>query len=189
VPARARRQAGIIEGLVVALAGASLFAAVGDPTAPLALLAPALLAVLAGVVAARLLVLWARLRLRVARRRGRVPALLSAAHLARRPERHRVVVVVTVAVALLSFAATAWDVAAKARDDTARDTVGAARVYSVTAAHPRALADAVVEADPSGRSMAVVRTSEPYADGRVELVGVQARLLPEIAVWRGRDRA
>lgn len=189
VPARARWQAGVVEGLVVALAGASLFAAVGDRAAPLALLAPALLAVLAGIVAARLLAIWARLRLRVARRRGRVPALLSAAQLARRPERHRVVVVVTVAVALLAFAATAWDVAAQARHDAAQDSVGAPRVYSVTAAHPRALADAVLTADPSGRSMAVVRTSEPYADGRVELVGVQAQLLPAIAVWRGQDRA
>jgi hypothetical protein len=141
------------------------------------------------VVAARTLAVWSRLRLRVARRRGRVPALLSAAQLARRPSSHRVVVVVTVAVALLAFAATAWDVAAQARRDAAVDTVGAARVYTVAAAHPRALADAVSKADPSGRSMAVVRASEAYADGRLELLGVQAHLLPEIAVWRGRDRA
>lgn len=189
VPERARWQAGVADGLAVALAGASLFAAISEPDGPLALLAPALLAVVAGVVAARLLAVWSRLRLRVARRRGRVPALLSAAQLARRPASHRVVVVVTVAVALLAFAATAWDVAARARQDAAVDTVGAAHVYTVSAAHPRALAKAVAEADPGGHSMAVVRVSEPYADGRVELVGVQAQLLPEVAAWRGQDRA
>ncbi|HET8684151.1 MAG TPA: FtsX-like permease family protein, partial [Micromonosporaceae bacterium] len=189
VPARADWRAGVAEGAVVALAGASLFAALADQSAPLALLAPALLALLAGVVAARLLGLWSRLRLAIARRRGRVPALLSAAQLARRPAAQRVVVVVTVAIALLSFAATAWDVAATARRERAEDTVGADRVYTVTAAHPQALADAVNRADPRGRSMAVVRSSVPYGGGHVELVGVQAQLLPAVTRWRGQDGA
>jgi len=189
VPARSNWRAGVAEGAVVALAGASLFAAAADRAAPLALLAPALLAVLAGVVAARLLGLWSRLRLAIARRRGQVPALLSAAQLARRPAAQRVVVVVTVALALLSFAATAWDVAATARRERADDTVGADRVYTVTAAHPQALASAVNRADPDGRSMAVVRSSVPYGGGQVELVGVQAQLLPAVARWRGLDGA
>jgi hypothetical protein len=188
VPERGRWQAGLAEGLVVALAGASLFAAISDRSAPLALLAPALIAVVAGIVAARLLGIWARLRLAVARRRGRVPALLSAAQLARRPASHRLVVVVTVAVALLSFAATAWDIAARARSDAADDAIGAAQVYTVTAPHPRALSAAVAKADPGGHSMAVVRTAVPYADDRVELIGVESQLLPGVAVWRGHDR-
>src|SRR5262245_3902500 len=115
VPERARWQAGVAEGVVVALAAASLIAAVSDRSAPLALLAPALIAVVAGVVVGRLLGGWARVRLAIARRRGRVPALLSAAQLARRPASHRLVTVITVAIALLAFAATAWDVAAQAR--------------------------------------------------------------------------
>jgi len=188
VPERSRWQAGLAEGLVVALAGASLFAAISDRTSPLALLAPALLAVVAGVVGARALGVWARLRLVVARRRGRVPALLSAAQLARRPGSHRVVVVVTVAVALLAFAATAWDVATQARQDAAEDSVGATRVYTVTAPHPHALADAVTKADPSGHSMAVVRLAGTYSQRQVELVAVQAPRLAEVAVWRGEDR-
>ncbi|HET8641775.1 MAG TPA: ABC transporter permease, partial [Pseudonocardiaceae bacterium] len=116
-----------------------------------------------------------------------VPALLSAAQLARRPAGHRVVVVVTVAVALLSFAVTAWDTAAQARRERADDAVGADRVYTVTAAHPQALVIAVNRADPSGQSMAVVRSSVPYGDAHVELVGVQAQLLPAVARWRGQD--
>src|SRR5262249_9189720 len=116
VPERGRWRAGVAEGIVVALAGASLAAAAGGRTSPLALLAPALLAVVAGIVAGRVLQLWANARLRGnPLRRRRVAVLLANAQIARRPLAQRVIVVVTVAVALLSFAATAWDVAAQAR--------------------------------------------------------------------------
>jgi putative ABC transport system permease protein len=188
VPARTRWQAGLAEGIVVALAAASLVAAVGDRSAPLALLAPPLLAVVAGIATARVLRIWARLRLRAARRRGNLVTLLSSAQLSRRPAGQRLVVVVTVAVALLSFAATAWDVAAQARSDHARDALGAQRVYSVTADHPDALAMAVAKADPGGHSMAVVRTSQRYGEGSVELLGVQSAHLAGVATWRGHDR-
>ncbi len=189
VPERTRWRAGAAEGVVVALAAASLVAAVGDRSAPLALLAPPLLAVVAGIATARLLGIWARLRLRGARRRGRLVTLLSSAQLARRPGGQRLVVVVTVAVALLSFAATAWDVAAQARHDHAEDALGAPRVYTVTADDPDALAAAVAKADPGGHSMAVVRSTQRYGDGAVELLGVQSTHLADVAVWRGHDRA
>jgi putative ABC transport system permease protein len=121
----------------------------------------------------------------VARRRGRLVALLSAAQLARRPGGQRLVVVVTVAVALLSFAATAWDVAAQARRDHAADALGADRVYTVAAEHPGALVAAVATADPLGHAMAVVRTSQRYGDESVELLGVQSARLPSVVSWRG----
>ncbi len=189
VPERARWRAGVAEGVVVALAAASLVAALGDRSAPLALLAPPLLAVVAGVATARVLGIWARLRLRVARRRGRLVALLSSAQLSRRPGGQRLVVVVTVAVALLSFAATAWDVAAQARRDHAADALGADRVYSVAADHPGALVAAVAAADPRGHTMAVVRTSQRYGDESVELLGVQSARLPSVVSWRGHPAA
>jgi putative ABC transport system permease protein len=188
VPERAHRRAGLADGLVVALAAASLVVAVGDRSAPLALLAPPLLAVVAGVATARLLAIWSRLRLRGARRRGAVSTLLSAAQLARRPGGRRVVVVVTVAVALLSFAATAWDAAAQARRDHAEDAMGAQRVYTVLADHPAALSAALARADPGGHAMAVVRASQRYGDGYLELVGVQSAALPGVALWRGEGR-
>jgi hypothetical protein len=62
VPARALRSAGLAEGIAVAGAAASLVAAAADPAGPLALLAPALLALVAGIVTARLLQLWSRIR-------------------------------------------------------------------------------------------------------------------------------
>jgi hypothetical protein len=188
VPERGGWRAGVTEGVVVALAAASLVAAVNDRSSPLALLAPPLLALVLGIAAARLLGLWSAARLRVARRRGRIVPLLSAAQLSRRPGGQRLVVVVTVAVALLSFAATAWDVAARARLDTAEDSIGAQRVLTVNAAHPDALAAAVTKADPAGHSMAVVRASQRFDNNPVELLGVQSERLAGVAVWRGLSR-
>lgn len=189
VPQRARKRAGIIEAIVVTLAIVGLVAALQDRTATFALLAPAALALVAGIVSGRLLVLWARLRLAIARRRGHIPGILAAAQLARRPGAARTVVVLTAAVALLSFAAASWDIAGRARADHARDTLGAATVFQVSAAHPEALVAAVAAADPSGRAMAVVRADEQYAQGRVELIGVQSELLSSVAVWRGQNKA
>ncbi|MGI5244849.1 FtsX-like permease family protein [Dactylosporangium sp. CA-139066] len=188
VPERGGWKAGVVEGIVVALAAASLVAAVSDRTSPLALLAPPLLAMVLGIGAARLLGMWSAARLRIARRRGRIVPLLSAAQLSRRPGGQRLVVVVTVAVALLSFAATAWDVAARARADAAEDALGADRVYTVNAAHPDALEAAVAKADPGGHAMAVVRASQRFDNAPIELLGVQADRLAAVAEWRGHSR-
>jgi hypothetical protein len=184
VPGRVRWRAGLVEGVVVALAAASTVVAVGDPGAPLALLAPALVALVAGIATARLVRLSAGLRLR--RPGGRIPALLAAAQLARRPAGQRVIAVVTVAVALLSFAALGWDVAAQARRDRATDLLGADRVYTVHADHPVALVEAVRAADPAGTAMAVVRASGQYAGERVELLAVDAPRLAAVVDWRGQ---
>jgi hypothetical protein len=185
VPAHVRWRVGVIEGVVVALAAASLVVAVTDRTAPLALLTPALVALVAGIATARLVRLASRLRLR--RRIGKVPPLLAAAQLARRPGGQRVIVVVAVAVALLSFAALGWDVAAQARRDHATDALGADRVYTVHAEHPAALVEAVHAADPAGTAMAVVRTGGQYAGDRVELLALDAPRLAEVVAWRGED--
>ncbi|MEV6932438.1 FtsX-like permease family protein [Dactylosporangium sp. NPDC051485] len=187
VPERGGWKAGVTGGVVVALAAASIVAAVADRASPLALLAPPLLALVLGIGAARLLVLCSGARLRIARRRGRIVPLLSAAQLSRRPGGQRLVVVVTVAVALLAFAATAWDVAARARQDTAEDALGAQRVYTVNAAHPDALEAAVAKADPGGHSMAVVRASQRFDNAPIELLGVQSGRLAGVAVWRGHS--
>jgi hypothetical protein len=182
-------RAGVLEGVAAALAIASLAAALRDRSAPLALLAPAALAIVAGVLAGRLLNLWSRVRLGLARRRGRLPAMLSAAQLSRRPGAARTVAVLTAAVALLTFSATAWDVAADARAQRADDAVGAPTVYAVSAEHPQALVKALAATDPTNRSMAVVRVDELYNNQRVELIGVQSERLPAVAIWRDHDAA
>jgi len=185
---RPRWKAGAADGAVIALAAASFAVAINDPTAPLALLAPALIALVAGVLLARLLGVWSRLRVRRYARKGRVTGLLAHAQLSRRTLGHRVILVVTVSVALLGFAATAWDVAAGARRDAATDNVGADRVVLVGASDPHALVSAVASAC-AGEAVAVVRATERYAGNTVELVGVSTQHLADVAVWRGHDRA
>ncbi len=55
--------------------------------------------------------------------------------------------------------------------------------------HPAALVARSTAADPSGHSHAVVRASERYGNGTVELLGVQTDRLADVAVWRGHDEA
>ena len=196
VPERGRWRAGVADGAMVALAGASLVAAVSDQTAPLALLAPALLALVAGILTARVLGLWSQLRVRRYAHKGRVTGLLAHAQLSRRTLGRRVMLVVTVSVALLSFAATAWDVATQARQNVAADTVGADRVVLVGAANPASLVAAVNAAEAGAQgaagsptAMPVVRVTERYGDGSVELLAVDTERLANVAVWRGHDQS
>lgn len=188
VPQRARKRAGVIEAIAVTLAIAAVVALMQDRSSSLALLAPAALALVAGIVAGRVLTAWARMRLAIARRSGSVPGILAAAQLARRPGTTRIVVVLTSAVALLSFAAASWDVALRERDRHARETLGAQTVYTVIPASPEALVSAVAAADPTAKSMAVIRGEQEFEQRKVELLGVQSALLGDVAIWPGRDR-
>ena len=187
VPHRSRRRAAVLEAIVAALAVAALYQLIagGDrQSATLGYAAPALVALLAGLLTARLLGLVARNRLASAARRGRLPALLAAAQVGRRPESARLVAVLTVALALLTFAATIWDVSSTNRTRTADADLGADRVYQVSANDPSALRAAVERVDPTGHAaMAVVRSRQSYAGAYVELVGVQADRLAAVARW------
>ncbi|MEV0727227.1 FtsX-like permease family protein [Polymorphospora sp. NPDC050346] len=192
IPPRAPWRAVVVESAVGALALVGLLQvlAAGDRTSPLAYLAPPLLAVVAGLIAARLLTGWARLRGRTAAQRGDVSLLLATAQLGRRPATARVVVLMTVAVALLSFSVTIWDVGAINRMIAARVEVGAPVVHTVTAADPAALLAAVRAADPDGRrAMAVAWSSQRYADENLRIATVDAPRLGAVASWPGRDAA
>ena len=182
VPARGRWRAGLLDGLVLALAAAGLAVALTDRRSPVALLAPALVALAAGLLTARLVRGWARRRLR--RPARRVPPVLAAAQLARRPAGQRVMAVLAVAVALLSFAAIGWQLAADARREHATDALGAETVYTVHADHPAALLAAVEAADPAGTAMAVVRSTGQYAGEPVELLAVDVPRLAGVVAWR-----
>jgi hypothetical protein len=183
VPNRAGWRTAAGEAAVATLAAVALWVALRDPSSSLVLVAPPLLALLASMIVTRLLAGYAWGALRRARRGGRLSALLAAGQLARRPGPCRVAAVLTVAIALLTFAATLWDVAAVARSERARAAVGADRVYTVDVPHPDALVAAVAQADPKGGSMAVVRSRAHYGNGFVELIGVDSTRLPVIANW------
>jgi putative ABC transport system permease protein len=188
VPERGRWRATVVEGAVVALAAAALYQVLSAPGSRLGLLAPPLLALVLGLVAAWLLTLAVRRRLRAARGRLRPARLLGYAQLARRPIARRIVLAVTVAVSLLGFAATAWDVAGHNRQRLADDEVGASRVYEVSAPGPQALTAAVHRIDPHGRYlMAAMETGVHYGDGAVSVLAVESDRLPTVAAWPGRS--
>ncbi|HEV7711066.1 MAG TPA: FtsX-like permease family protein, partial [Asanoa sp.] len=193
VPHRSGRRTAVVEAIVAALAVAALYQLLlgGDgQRSTLAYAAPALVALLAGLLAGRLLGLLARRRLAGATRRGRLAAMLAAAQVGRRPESARLVAVLTVALALLTFAATIWDVSSANRTRTADAGLGADRVYVVTASEPRAVPAAVERIDPTGKQlMAVVRSRQSYAGEYVELVGVQPDRMAAVARFPDKTAA
>ncbi|HEY1485342.1 MAG TPA: FtsX-like permease family protein [Micromonosporaceae bacterium] len=187
VPQRTGWRAGIGVGLAVAFVAAALVAAFLNRSSPIAWLAAPSIALIAGLVAARLLSATSAGRLRLAARRGRLVGIISGAWLARQSGRSRIVAVLTVAVALLVFGAVGWDVGSAARTNSADDTLGAQRVYSVTAVSPAALTKAVDTADASGDSMAVTRSHVFYNNESVDVFGVDATRLAAVGVWRGKS--
>ncbi|MEV4621307.1 FtsX-like permease family protein [Asanoa sp. NPDC049573] len=193
VPHRSGRRTAVAEAIVAALAVAALYQLLfgGDgQRATLGYAAPALVALLAGLLTGRLLGLVARRRLVSATRRGRLPALLAAAQVGRRPESARLVAVLTVALALLTFAATIWDVSSANRSRTADADLGADRVYVVSASEPGAVRAAVERIDPSGKQlMAVVRSRQSYNGAYVDLVGVQSDRMAAVARFPDKNAA
>ncbi len=187
VPPRTGWRAGVGVGIAVAFVAASLVGAFMDRSSPIAWLAAPSIALIAGLIAARLMAAASARRLRTAVRRGRIVSLLSGAWLARQPGRSRVVAVLTVAVALLVFGAVGWDVGSAARMNNAVDTLGADRVYTVIAPYPSALQTAVAKADPGGNSMAVVRLRQYYSNNYVELIGLDTTRMSTVAQWRGES--
>ncbi|MEV0394655.1 FtsX-like permease family protein [Polymorphospora rubra] len=192
VPARRQWRAVAVESAVGALALAGLYQVLagGDRDSPIGYLAPPLLALVAGLLAARLLSGWARLRNRTAAASGDLAKLLSTAQLARRPATARVVVLLTVAVGMLTFAVTIWDVGAVNREVAARAAVGAPRVHVVKDTDPTTLMAAVRAADPGGRqAMAVAWSVQPYGGADVRFAAVDATRLTAVANWPDRTDA
>jgi hypothetical protein len=192
VPPRAKRATTVVEAAVGVLAAAALVQVLvaGDRSSPMAYAAAPLIALLAGLLTARLLGGWARRRMAAAGNRGRLAELLASAMVGRRRGGVRLVAAVTAAVAILTFAATVWDVAVVNQERVARAAVGAAQVFTVTASDVRALQRAVDHADPSGQgAMAVVRTQQYFRDGYVQLIGVDSSRMAAVTKWPDRSAA
>ncbi|MEV0720532.1 FtsX-like permease family protein [Asanoa sp. NPDC050611] len=173
------------QGLLVAAAGlyqSYATAAEDDETSGLALLAPALIAVLVALAAARLLTPLAGRVGRRALRSGRVPAALGATQLARRPGTHRVFALLVIAVALLGTAVGGWTAADDSRAERARHELGADRVLTVQARSRAQLVAAVRAADPGGtQAMAVVRSNDGPA---TVLLAVDSARFAAVADWQ-----
>jgi hypothetical protein len=184
VPPRRRvRATGLVELGVIVLALAAVGQSIASRPAPvsgLPLLVPALLALVAGILAARLVRAVATPFGERNLHRGRVAIGLAAIQVARHRRADRLVTLSVVALALLGFATSAWDVAGRATHDRAAMELGAARVLTVQAASRPALLSAVRAADPDGRwAMAAARQQ---ANG-ISLVALDSARLAAVAQW------
>jgi hypothetical protein len=184
-PQRKGRRAGLVEVVVVVLAAAGIVQLVNDrggEPSPVALLAPGMVAVAGGLLAARMLVRVARRRTELATARGRAQGLVGWAGVARRPGTARIASVLAVATCLLLVGVQAWTVAERNRSERADVETGAAVVLQVRAAGPRELLAAVRAADPDGDyAMAVVQVST--SNQEASLLALDASRADRVLAW------
>ncbi|GAA3454014.1 hypothetical protein [Dactylosporangium matsuzakiense] len=165
----------ILAGLLAVVAVVH-FHTSGDTVYGVAPLTPALLMLVAALLAARALPIVAARVAGAALHRGRPVTALAALRLARQPAGRRLLIVLVVAVALLGFATTGVTVAAATQNARADVAVGAGRVLSVAPVTRQRLLAATRAADPAGRyAMAVVALPD--------LLAVDAPRLSTVAIW------
>lgn len=187
VPARsANWRSAAVESTVVVLAVVAAFQLRGfdGELVGLSLLVPGLVALAIALVAARLLMPLAGWFGVWALRRGRLGPALGTLQLARRPGSHRLFVLVTVAVALLCFAAVAVDVADQARTERADVQTGAYRVLTVLPVDAGVLLHAVRAVDPRGEYAMAVGVLPGRDDSAPPTLLVDAAALARVPVWR-----
>jgi FtsX-like permease family protein len=162
VPRRRGRTIGLIDVIVIVVASAGLLGALtGGGRGPLPVLTPSLLALAVGLTFAHLLLPTAGLISRQALRRGQLGLALGALQVARRPAVTRIVAVVAVATALVSFAGQASSVADRNRDYRAGYEVGADGVLSMDVRVFSDFSKAIDKIDHDRRWMTPVVLSSP----------------------------
>lgn len=186
-PRRSSRSVGLLEVAVgiAALAGVIVVLTGGDKSA-LALITPGLIAILAGLVLSRVVLVVAR---RVGRRAmwgNRLATAVSALHIARSPNFRRILTLVCVAVALAVSSVDQWSVASTERLARAEAQVGAAVVLTVQAPSALSLQETAQTADPDDSYAMPVIVEQP-AGGDTPLMAVGHKQFRSVAQW-GSDR-
>ncbi len=177
--ARLARSAAV-DAIAVALAVAGIYQLRRGQSDVLALLAPGLIALAVGLLAARAVPWLARANVASTRRSPKVASFLASRNIARRPAGLRILVLLSLAVGLAVFAIDGSAVAAGNRADQARALVGAATVLQVRAASPADLLSAVAVVDPEGtHAMAGVTVN----NGQGGLLAVDAERLGAVTAW------
>lgn len=177
--------AGAVGGLVaLALTGGLNQTDNTSSASSISLAAPALLALAVAMIGSRLLP-WLCRRLFGRTARGGFAGFLAVRQIARRPTTLVVTVLLAVALALATFAVSAYTVAQANRHEVAATEVGAAEVVHVETPPGTDLGTLVDQADPSGRQAMAVTTSPSLAPDRRLLIGVQPSRLAAVATWRG----
>ena len=169
-----------IDAAAIALAAAGIYELKNGGSDALALVAPGLIALAAGLLAVRVLPWFARIDVSRTRQSTDVASFLSSRNIARRPSGLRIVVLLSLAVGLAVFAVDGWTVAAANRSDLARAEIGAPEVLHVHAPSPGGLLSAVATADPSG-TQAMAAVGSDNGDGG--LLAVDAQRLAAVSTW------
>ena len=179
---------GVLETLVIAASGTAVVAFVtGGLSGPIALAAPALLALLVGLLVAHATVPVAAAVGNRLLRRGRVRLGVSVLDAARTPAAGRTVAILTVATALLVFSADALVVGARNRDAAAEQVAGAPQVAAVLDADLVAVRKVLRSLDPQGRTVTpVVRLRPPARQAPVTLAVVPDQFR-HIAMFPGQE--
>jgi hypothetical protein len=187
VPARVRGLRGaLVEVLLVVAAVVAVvqLRGLGTGLGGVASLVPGLVIASVAVIAARAVAPLAGAVGRIALHRGRLGWALSALHLARRPGSHRLLILLTVATALLGFAVAGLDVGTRARHERAAVETGTSTVVTLRSVDARTLLNAVRRVDPAGAyAMAVARTPADTPD-ESPAYAVDSTRLGAAAVWR-----
>ncbi|CUR54197.1 conserved membrane hypothetical protein [metagenome] len=175
---------GAVETLVLAVAGTAVVAFMtGGLTGPIALAAPALLALLVGQLLAYATVPVSSVTGRGLLARGRVRLGVSVLDAARSPGTRRMLAILTVAVALLVFCTDALVVGNRNRADAAEQESGAPLVSDVYGSDLFTVRKVLAELDPSGERLTpVVSTRAPAADAPTT-VAVVPQAFSEIALF------
>lgn len=177
------RRAGaiVLETVVLTLAALSLGQLWQRNVDGIALLAPGLVGFAAAALALHVTPRVFDRAVRRSRRSSNVGRFLAARSLARRPGAGRLLVLVTMTMALAVFAVDVSSVVTRARSDLARVQVGAVTVLHVQAASPAQLLSAVRAVDPGGHfAMAATQTHDDTTGG---LLTVDTQALPNVSVW------
>jgi putative ABC transport system permease protein len=151
-------------------------------------LVPAALMLAGGLLVARTLGPVATRVGQRALRRGGLGAALAAIDIARRPASRRVLALLIVGTALVTFAATFADVGRRARGERVRVEAGAAVTVRIQSVSPTRLLRAVRSADPN-EDFAMAAMSVPASDSRPAMLAVDTPRLGRTAVWPDRSGA
>lgn len=185
VPPRRRRVAvAAVEVLAVALAVAVLadLWAFGGELVGVMVAAPVIVMIAVAVVAARAARPMISLTGRWCLRRGRLGPAMAGLYLARRPGVVHLMVVLTLVLGTLGFAATSTDVAAQGRDAEAERLLGAPRVLDVQGVKRSELLHAVRAADPSGQ-YAMAAVAAPRSPDNPPVLAVDSTRFDQVALW------
>jgi putative ABC transport system permease protein len=169
--------------LLAIIASVQLVLSKGSLTG-MGLLAPAILMLALGLLAARaLLPLISRYAVR-ALHRGRLGVALAGLQLARRPGAGRLFALLVATTAVAGYATCAVDTAAAGRAVEATLGIGADRVLTVQTAQPQQLLAAVRRIDPDGDfAMAVTRLPPGGSAADAPGLAVDSTRLAAVAAW------